>query len=121
MDALENRGNIRLVNIKAKPTPAFDEYIGRTNKWLNLAGSKWENPFPLKRESDRPAILVQHMRYMMSRPDLIQALPELRNKTLACYCVPRKCHGHNLIDLYNKYVKDDGTVDMEKYFKDVKI
>lgn len=42
-------------------------------------------------------------------------MPELKGKTLACYCHPKKCHGHNIIDLYNELVKDDGTVDMIKY------
>lgn len=115
MDILNNTGNIRLVNVKDDPKPSFDTYIGRRNKWLSLEESKWRNPFVLHREGDRQTILRMHKNYVLSRPDLIASLPELKDKTMACYCVPRSCHGHNLIDLYNELVRDDGTVDMEKY------
>jgi len=120
MNLLENKGDIRLVNVRNKPIPQYDIYIGRLNKWMDLPESKWRNPFVLERESDRRAVLAQHMKYMLSRPDLIAALPELKGKTLACWCTPKLCHGHNLIDLYNEFVNDDGTVDMEKYFNKIK-
>jgi len=98
---------IRLANIKKKEP--YDLYIGRANKWLNLEGSKWANPFVLKRESQREDILIQVEEYFRSRPDLIEALPELEGKTLGCYCFSsvtntgKKCHGHVLIKLYEEF------------------
>jgi hypothetical protein len=107
---MENKGNIRLVNIKKDIAP-YDIYIGRANRWLGLEESKWHNPFPLKREGDRPKIIEQVEEYFRSRQDLIDALPELKDKTLGCYCYNsdrkegKHCHGHVLIKLYNEFVK----------------
>lgn len=98
---------IRLVNIKRDPIPSGGIYIGRENHWLGLAGSKWQNPFPMKRESERPSVLEQYRQHIESRPDLIAALPELKDQTLCCYCFPKRCHGNVLIDLYVKYVDPD--------------
>lgn len=106
----ENKGNIRLINIKKDKEP-YDLYIGRENKWLNLKCSKWHNPFQLKRESDRPMIIEKVEEYFRSRKDLIDDLLELKDKTLACYCYNsdrkegKECHGHVLIKLYNEFVK----------------
>jgi hypothetical protein len=30
---------------------------------------------------------------LVTRPDLVAQLPELRSKTLACWCKPGPCHG----------------------------
>jgi len=98
---------IKLANIKKKEP--YDIYIGRANRWLNLEGSKWANPFPLKRESDRDLIYDKAEEYFRSRPDLIEALPELEGKTLGCYCFSsttntgKKCHGQILIKLYEEF------------------
>ncbi len=110
---MTNKGNIKIANIKKKEP--FDLYIGRENKWLNLPESKWKNPFPLKRESERAQILEMHWEYMISREDLINDLIELKGKTLGCYCysdttkIGKTCHGHNLIRLYDKFVSDEKT------------
>lgn len=102
---------IKLANIKKKE--AFDIYIGRENKWLNLPASKWANPFVLKRESEREEILIKVEEYFRNNPELIAALPELKNKTLGCYCFSsvtgegKRCHGHILIKLYNEFVEKE--------------
>lgn len=90
---------INLVNIKQKPTPSFDLYIGRANQWLDLSESKWSNPFHLKREGDRLMILKQYLEYILQRDDLLIQLSELDGLTLGCYCSPRLCHGNILIEL----------------------
>src|SRR3954467_12199656 len=83
---LENKGKIKVINLKKDKGVPYDLYMGRQNDFLGLNGSKWANPFHLKREGDRPMVLEQHMQYMKSRPDLLAQLHELKNKTLACYC-----------------------------------
>jgi hypothetical protein len=97
---------IKLANIKKKEY--YDIYIGRENKWLNLPASKWQNPFVMKKESEREEVLKKHMEYMLERKDLLADLKELDGKTLGCYCyssetgIGKKCHGHNLIELFEK-------------------
>lgn len=89
----------------------FDLYIGRENKWLNLSESKWKNPFPMKKESERPDVILKHWEYMKEHSELIADLKELEGKVLGCYCFSsvknegKKCHGHNLIKLFEMYVK----------------
>ncbi len=87
-----------VVNIKDKPTPYYDLYMGRENKWLGLEQSKWHNPFPMKAEWQRPGVLEQYLDYIINSP-LMNELDELRGMTLACYCSPRKCHCHILVML----------------------
>lgn len=97
---------IKLVNIKNKPTPYYDLYIGRANKWLNLPRSKWANPFHMENEKDRPRVLSLYEDYVRNSPELMESLHELDGHTLGCYCVseknPKRCHGHILIELFNE-------------------
>jgi hypothetical protein len=100
--------SITVVNLKDKPTPDYDIYIGRANKWLNLEESKWHNPFVKANEADRDRVILQYEEYIRCREDLIEALPELAGKALACFCSPKKCHGHVLQKLYEEFcVKND--------------
>lgn len=83
---------IKVVHCKKEP---FDIYIGR--------GSKWGNPFIIGRDGTREDVISKYEAYIMSRPDLIQALPELINKTLGCWCAPKACHG----DILKIMVEDE--------------
>ena len=104
---------IKLANIKKKEP--YDIYIGRGNKWLGLLHSKWHNPFVMKNEGMREEVLKKHMDYMLSNPELLKDLYELDGKTLGCYCfssetgVGKKCHGHNLIELFNNQCSHRST------------
>jgi len=110
---MENKGNIKIINLKKDKGVPYDLYIGRKNGWLNLPRSKWENPFVMQKESERAEVLLNYRNHIESRPDLIRSLQELTGKTLACYCcnysdgqmVGKVCHGIMLIELYDKYVK----------------
>ena len=56
----------------------FDVYIGRP--------SKWGNPFPLEDESERLRVIEQYRRWILTQPELMAALPELRGRVLGCWC-----------------------------------
>jgi hypothetical protein len=95
---------ITLINLRNKPPPKYDLYMGRANKWLNLPQSKWANPFVMKNESQRSIVCEKYREYILSKPELIESLPEIRNKTLACWCPKNKqCHVKVLIELHNQY------------------
>lgn len=38
----------------------------------------------------------------MKNEELLQQLPELKGKTLGCWCKPGKCHGDILLELIKK-------------------
>ena len=60
-------------------------YIGQAmrNGWRK---SRWANPFKLSREGDRSIVIKMYRRWLLQRPGLMAALPELRGKDLVCWC-----------------------------------
>jgi hypothetical protein len=71
--------------------------------------SKWGNPFHLQDNtpSERRRCLAEYEHYIRTNEKLLAALPELIGKRLACWCVPRPCHGHILL----KIMKERGLID----------
>lgn len=76
----------------------YDVYIGR--------GSKWGNPFSHRTGTkaahvveSREAAIAGYEEFILDRPDLLAALPELKGKTLGCWCSPLACHGDVLARL----------------------
>lgn len=78
----------KVVNLRYEK---YDVYIGR--------GSKWGNPFKIGVDGTRKEVIEKYRQYIMSRPDLLNDLEELRGKRLGCYCKPKPCHGDVLIEL----------------------
>lgn len=79
----------KVVNIKRGAT--CDVYIGRP--------SKWGNPFMIGPDGSRKEVIEKYRQWIQTQPDLMAALPELRGKTLGCYCAPLPCHGDVLAEL----------------------
>lgn len=69
----------------------YDIYIGR--------GSIWGNPFIIGKDGNREEVIEKYEEYLVNSPELLKKLPELRGKTLACFCAPKACHG----DVLAKY------------------
>ena len=69
---------------------AYDVYIGRP--------SKWGNPFPIG-DSTRDEVISRYREYVLSRPELLESLHELKGKVLGCWCKPKPCHGDVLVEL----------------------
>jgi Domain of unknown function (DUF4326) len=92
-----------VVNIKGRPKGRTlrdgEVYIGRANSWLGLKTSKWANPFTVRKDGTREECIHKYEDYLRSRPELCDALDELKGKTLACWCSPLPCHGDVLARL----------------------
>lgn len=73
-----------------------DVYIGR--------GSKWGNPFKMESEADRDDVCIKYEAYFWSK-GLFRDISELVDKTLGCYCKPKRCHGDFLAEVANFYQK----------------
>ena len=80
---------------------AFDVYCGRGSRKLELARSKWANPFRIGRDGTREQVIAKHKRWLPTQPHLIAALGELRGQTLGCHCAPEACHCDTLLELAN--------------------
>lgn len=73
-------------------------YIGRA--WGPFRGSKWGNPFKAGRDGTIEEVLAKYEGHVKSRQDLIDALPELKDKVLICWCDSDSlCHADVLIGL----------------------
>ena len=68
-------------------------YIGRP--------SKWGNPFVIGKHGNRREVVEKYRQWIMQKPELLNALHELRGKRLACFCKPEACHGDVLAELAN--------------------
>ncbi len=76
----------------------YDVYIGR--------GSKWGNPYShlpstlaQYKVDTREEAVAKYREWIMSQPELLASLNELKDKILCCYCAPKACHGDVLIEL----------------------
>lgn len=88
----------RVVNLRKEP---HDVYIGR--------GSKWGNPFSHLPDTKATTVVAtreeaisRYHDWLDEQPELLAALPELKGKTLGCYCKPQACHGDLLANLANR-------------------
>ena len=93
MKELPNLFNKRNKKIKIPHTAVL---IDRT--------TKWGNPFPLKTdtEEEREEDIFQYVKWIELNPKLqAQMKKELRGKDLVCWCFPKLCHGHIILEIAN--------------------
>lgn len=85
---------MRLTTVVHCKREVFDIYIGRP--------SKWGNPFLIGKDGSREEVIEKYRQYIMSSPELLADLHELRGKVLGCWCAPKQCHGDILARLVNE-------------------
>ncbi len=104
-----------VVNIgKRQP---HDVYIGRRNNRYALPESKWANLFRIGLDGTREECIAKYRAYLLSRPDLMAALPDLAGMRLGCWCAPAPCHGDVLKELVEALPsRDELQEEFEAYF-----
>jgi len=87
----------KVVHCKKEP---FDVYVGR--------GSVWGNPYSHKGGTlaeevvgSRSEAVKKYEKYLLSNEELMSRLPELKGKTLGCWCSPLRCHAEVLLKYAN--------------------
>ena len=80
---------------------AFDVYIGRDVPEHEIVGSKWGNPFVMTddSEAERERVIAAYRDWIVTQPELMSSLEELRGRRLGCWCAPDRCHGDVLVEL----------------------
>lgn len=68
----------------------YDVLIDRT--------TKWGNPF---KDGNREEVIEEYKKWVVTQHDLMHDLASLKDKTLACWCAPKPCHGDVLSQLVN--------------------
>ena len=86
---------------------AYDVYCGR--------GSIWGNPFTHMKGKTQAQFIVgsrdeavdRYREWIKTQPQLLEKLPELRNKVLSCYCWPNSCHCDILVEMLEEMFPED--------------
>jgi hypothetical protein len=74
-------------------------YVGRY--YPGWGSSKWGNPFKPGRDGTLDECIEKYRAYVLQKPKLMAALPEIRGMDLVCSCAPDRCHGDVLLELAN--------------------
>ncbi len=69
----------------------YDVYCGRP--------SKWGNPFEVGVDGTRAEVIQKYERWIVTQPELMSSLHELKDKVLGCWCAPQRCHCEVLVRL----------------------
>ena len=86
---------------KGMELDANSVYIGRAFGPFKES-SKWANPFIIGRNgATKEEVIAKYEAYLGIKPELFFAIPELKDKTLICWCSPEPCHGDVLVKLLN--------------------
>lgn len=89
----------KVINIHHKVP--YDVYIGRPSKWANPY-THLESKIAKYKVATREEAVEKYKEYILTQPELLADLPELKDKTLGCFCKPKLCHGDILVELVNK-------------------
>jgi hypothetical protein len=91
----------------------YDIYIGRGSKWGNNYTHIKDRPTKAKYIVDTIQEALEKYRVdVLSNPELMNSLHELKDKTLGCWCLKtpidyvreqKRCHGEVLLELINIY------------------
>jgi hypothetical protein len=65
------------------------------------APSKWANPFKPSRGLSYEGAVNMYEEYLKNKPELWNALDELRGLDLVCFCHPKPCHADVLLKYAN--------------------
>ena len=76
----------------------YDVYIGRPSKWGNPFTHK-EGTLAKFKVSSRKEAIQKFREWLLSNPEKLEELEELRGKTLGCWCKPQSCHGDVIVEL----------------------
>ncbi|MFD3451395.1 DUF4326 domain-containing protein [Streptomyces sp. NPDC058691] len=96
-----------VVNLKGHrddPDYADVVYVGRPahrGGW-HLPGSPLASPFRPGPDGTREEVLDMYRDYLLSRPELLAMLPDLRGRRLGCWCVPEPCHAQVIAELADR-------------------
>lgn len=93
----------KVVNLSPR-TATCDVYVG--SSCARFESSIWSNPFKFGTDGTRSDVLAKYREHLMSRPDLLARLPELRGKRLGCWCAPQACHADVLAQMADQYNAD---------------
>ncbi len=91
----------KLTRVVHKNKEPYDIYCGRPSKWGNPFSHKEDTLAEFKVTTRKEAIEA-YRKWIMTQPQLLAALPELKGKVISCWCKPLSCHCDVLAELADK-------------------
>lgn len=85
-----------VVNVKDE----YDVYCGRPSKWGNPFSHKEGTLAKFKTNSKKESI-DKFREYLLNNKELLNSLPELKDKRISCFCHPKSCHLDIIADMVN--------------------
>jgi hypothetical protein len=82
-------------------------YVGRAAPRQGLAASPFGNPYRVDVDGTRAEVIERYREWILTRPELLARLHELRGSVLACWCSPEACHA----DVLTELVDADETIE----------
>lgn len=84
----------KVFNKRHPDIPRGAVYVGRP--------TKFGNPFPMRKESERNQCCDQYREWIYQQDDLLEEIREtLRGLDLVCWCAPKRCHADILLKIAN--------------------
>lgn len=83
----------------------YDVYVGRPTRWGNPFTHQADKKTLAKHiVATREEAVAKYREWITEGEGkwLLQHLPELKGKTLGCWCAPKACHADVLLELANK-------------------
>ncbi len=74
-------------------------YVGRAAPRQGLTASAFGNPYRVDVDGTRAEVIERYREWILTRPELLARLHELRGRVLACWCSPEACHADVLAEL----------------------
>lgn len=91
----------KVININSNEP--FDIYVGRPSRFGNPFTHHQHLGGNLIIVDTREEAIIRYEEWIYSQPELIGAAKqELKNKILACHCVPLECHANILLKIANE-------------------
>ena len=92
---------MKVWNKRNKDTPKDAVYVGRPTKWGNPF-SHLPNTLAINQVSTRDEAILAYEKWLVTQPELMRSLDELKGKDLVCWCSPCPCHAEVLMRYANK-------------------
>jgi len=99
----------QVVHVRKFPFVQFTSncvYLGRD--YLEFKDEGWGNPFHIGTDGNRKTVLSKYRAWIITQPQLLARISELKGKVLGCWCEPLSCHGHVLKELADMRFTFDG-------------
>jgi hypothetical protein len=107
------RGEAVVANMHEGEDTALLAWAEETGRLVRIdRQSAFGNPFVMPDDGDRGEVVAKFEKfYWPHKTALLERVPDLTGKVLACWCYPQPCHGDCIAETINRVAAGDGTAE----------